>query len=68
MEGLALGEPDSAEGGRASFARGRLALPIRLVTSTLPRNDGDCTTDSRLMHIYSGYFTVILTVELDFNE
>lgn len=44
LEGLALGEPVSAEGGRASFSRGRLALPMRLVTSALPKNDGDCDT------------------------
>ena len=42
MEGLVLGEPLSAGGGRCSFSRGRLALPIKLATSTLPKKDGDC--------------------------
>ena len=43
MEGdRVLGELLSAEGGFGSFTRGRLALPIRLFPSALPRNDGDC--------------------------
>ena len=38
-----LGEPPlpSVEGGLGSFTRGRLALPMRLFPSALPRNEGD---------------------------